>query len=284
VLSPVQTLRARKLGTAGLPLKKATLTKGITYSGSLTLEAWAPPTVSPITILHVHGGGWTSSTSCAGFGELYTGSATRNIVYHLVQHGFCVLNIEYSLLAGCTGNTADTTSRQTMITDVLAAMTWARANAATYNGSMTRIAVWGESSGGQLALMAAIQGAAGTTRPDAAVSWSGLTRLDLADGAAPDGIVANYVGVADASQGAGATAAQGVSPYDQWVAGIATPVRLAMYGTDLVRQADGTDMRDKITSVGGTVAYNEVAGVCHADFSGTAEMESAVAWLRARLQ
>jgi acetyl esterase/lipase len=284
MLSPVQTLRARKLGTAGFPLKKATRTGGITYSGSLALEAYAPPTVSPITIIHVHGGGWTSSTSCTGFGELYDGRATRNIVYHLVQHGFCVLNIEYSLLAGCTGNTSDTTSRQTMITDVMSAVSWARSNAATYNGSTTKVAVWGESSGGQLALMAAIQGTAGTTRPEAVVSWSGLTRLDVADGADNGGVVANYLGVVDGTQGAGQTAAQLVSPYNQWVTGIGTKVRLAMYATDAIRQADGTDMRDKITSVGGTVTYAEVTGVCHADFSGTAEMENAVAWVRARLQ
>lgn len=271
-----------------------TETLNITYSGTLKLDVHAPPHVSPLTVVIVHGGGWTSAAPAGGGRTL---DLYRNLARHLVQHGLCVVNADYTVIPVSSGN-VDTTYRETMLTDLLAVMSWARANAGAYNGSTSRIALLGESAGGQLVLMAAIRGVAGTTRPDAVVSWSGPTRLDQypASGGyvAMNTLIQNLLGIATDPAGAGAATAKLYSPYEQWTSDVAVPVRCVEADTDFlttaattftIRPTDHTDMATRITSLGGTAASSTVttAAGAHADFTGYSELEATVTWLHSVL-
>lgn len=75
--------------------------------------------------------------------------------------------------------------------DLLDAVTWVRANAATYKGIPDRVGALGGSSGGELVTMIGAIGSPGTTRPDAVVSWSGVSDLTTEP---QDSKTENYVG------------------------------------------------------------------------------------------
>lgn len=249
------------------------VTYDVVYGNSQVLDIYAAPQPGAITLVHVHGGAWCTP------GGVKSSEALRAYPRPFAANGFCVIDIEYRTVPVCSGNT-DVNYRDYMITDILAAMTWARANAATYNGSTSRIALWGESASSQLVLMATINGAAGSTRPDAVLAYSSFTRLDQwGDSTA----IKNYLGISDDPSGAGAATARTYSPYEQWVTGIATKVRMCNYNPESLpgfRAADMTDMATKITSVGGTVVTSTINQESHSFFAGTSEFPASISWLR----
>jgi acetyl esterase len=85
----------------------------------------------------IHGGGWRW-----GFKEL--GEYTCRYV---ASHGYVAININYRL--------APKHKFPAAVNDCLGAVVWAKRNAAKFNGDPDRVAVGGESAGGNLAAMVA---------------------------------------------------------------------------------------------------------------------------------
>ncbi len=120
----------------------------------------------------VHGGGWKSGCK----------SDVSSEAARAARVGFVVFAIDYRLacdpadprgidpsLCGYTGRAP--------VADVLAAVSWVRANGRSYAAIPTRIAALGFSSGGNLVYMAGATGVAGGSAPDAEAGWSGSTEL-----------------------------------------------------------------------------------------------------------
>ncbi|MDZ7618583.1 MAG: sulfatase-like hydrolase/transferase [Patescibacteria group bacterium] len=104
----------------------------------LTLDAWWPHGPGPWPmVIWVHGGGWHS-----GFKELGNYTARR-----IASQGYVVLSINYRL--------APEHPFPAAVEDCLGAIVWAKREAARFNGDPTRVAIAGESAGGNLAAMAA---------------------------------------------------------------------------------------------------------------------------------
>lgn len=268
------------LATGGRSGGPPTITNNVLYDGVHALNVYEPVWPALFTVVHVHGGGWTSNTT-SGLGQTKDTRAEVNIDLSLAARGFLVFSIDYRLIASQTGN-LDTSYRGDMITNVLDAVTWARGHADDYNGPVDHIALVGESAGSQLALMATIMGTIGDSRPDATIGWSVFARLDQYGNAA---IIKNYLGISADPSGAGAATAQAYSPYNQWVSGIATPVRMCTFTDDIsiVREADQDDLAGVITAAGGSVTTATITGSGHADFTNTIEIGRAAAWLKALL-
>lgn len=280
----------RAVHTGGRAASEPTVTNDVTYDTTTTgqpykLNIYQPEILAPATIVHVHGGfGWSSDLSNAG--------ATKDIPVevkidrYLAARGFLVLSINWRTLPSISGNT-DTSYREDMISNVLNAVDWARSNAGTYNGPTDKIALIGESAGGQISLMATIlaQAILGVfpSRANAVIGWSGLYRLDQYGDSAG---IKNMLGISTDPSGAGAATAQAYSPYNQWPSGLTVPVRLCTFTTDIANSripTDQTDLATVITANGGDVTTATVSGSGHADFTGTAEIDDACAWIRTKL-
>jgi acetyl esterase/lipase len=154
----------------------------------LTLDLYTPRTQTlpaPIVVF-VHGGSWNSgdSRTARAFNDLPRALAA------LAAQGYVVASINYRLSQEARFPAA--------LQDVKSAIRWMRSRAAGFNGDPTRLAVWGASSGGQLAAMAGVtcgvprfepEGEVGRDAPsncvEAVIDWYGPT--DLASAAADSG-------------------------------------------------------------------------------------------------
>jgi acetyl esterase/lipase len=89
------------------------------------------------TIVYIHGGGWGVSDKRS--------SEIEPVLKNGLKHGYAVVSVNYRF------------SKEALfpaqIQDVKAAIRWLRANGAKYQLSTQKIAVWGSSSGGQLAAL-----------------------------------------------------------------------------------------------------------------------------------
>jgi len=106
----------------------------------LLLDLYLPqgaPGPLPV-ILFVHGGGWFA-------GSRITGPDFRRF---FAQEGFAMASFDYRLVPGVTFPTP--------VEDVKTAVRWLRAHAAEHGLDAGRIGLWGTSSGGQLASVAAL--------------------------------------------------------------------------------------------------------------------------------
>lgn len=119
----------------------------------LDVAIWVPSAAAadgtaPIA-LFVHGGGWIS------------GAATDNSddKRWFADRGWLVLSVDYTL-SSASRHLWDTSVRQ-----VGCAMAWAAEHAAEHGGDPSRLAVLGDSAGGNLAINAAYQASAGTLEP-----------------------------------------------------------------------------------------------------------------------
>jgi acetyl esterase/lipase len=159
-----------------------TVSRDVTYSGSLTVDVCKPTVSNRTAIIILHGGAWSSGSKDLPW---YVRLGTL-----FAELGFATFTANYTLV-GAGGYTS-----QTPIDDVLTLVSWVRTNAATYNVNSSRVVVLGISAGGHLALMAAITGEDGTTRPDAVVGWSPGTDLPALVGTNAESDVDAYLGVA----------------------------------------------------------------------------------------
>lgn len=132
-------------------------------------------------VVWVHGGGW-------GFGNarMVTGlfGPWDEVLARLAARGYVVLGVDYRLDGEAKFPAA--------VQDVKAAIRWARANAAKYHIDPDRVAVWGESAGGQIAALVGtscgvpqLEGTGGNAGESscvqAAVDWYGPTDIGQMD-------------------------------------------------------------------------------------------------------
>ncbi|MGW4907124.1 alpha/beta hydrolase fold domain-containing protein [Streptomyces sp. NPDC004270] len=120
---------------------------GERMKADLYLPEGASATAVPL-VVSIHGGG-------------FIGGSRGPTVYTswLADRGYAVLDVDYRLATATehTWNTADA--------DVGCAMTWATAHAAAYGWDMDRVATFGGSAGGNLAINVAYKANAGTLKP-----------------------------------------------------------------------------------------------------------------------
>lgn len=116
----------------------------------LLLDAALPESSRPTpAVIIVHGGGWVRGDKRVD---------VRPLFKPLTDAGFAWFSISYRLAT-------DVTQFGVAIDDVEAAVRYVKAHAAEYNIDPNRIALVGESAGGQLAAMAALRGGeAGTVK------------------------------------------------------------------------------------------------------------------------
>jgi acetyl esterase len=123
------------------------------YGNQLPLDIYQP-TVRPggglaPVFVYVHGGGWGSQTL-----------KQRQADYRwFAERGYLVISIEYTLSSE-TRHTWNIAEPQ-----LGCALAWVGANAARFGGDVSRLALWGESAGGNLILNIAYQAQQGTLKP-----------------------------------------------------------------------------------------------------------------------
>ena len=122
-----------------------TRTKGIAYApdgNRTTLDIVAsdqrPAAPMPV-LIHIHGGAWVLGKR---------NQQAKPLLHHLARHGWLCLDLNYRL--------APHHRFPTMLTDVLRAIAWAKANVAQYGGDPARIALTGGSAGGHLTALGAL--------------------------------------------------------------------------------------------------------------------------------
>lgn len=135
---------------------------------SVSIYEPADATDAAPTIMFVHGGGWISGEPDTLSSEMRT----------LADHGYLVVSVEYELAT--EGNPTWQSARA----QVACAATWIQANAADLGADLERLAYWGESAGGNLAIVTAGAAAQGT----AVSSCGGTVPI-------PTAVVADFPGV-----------------------------------------------------------------------------------------
>lgn len=132
----------------------------------LTLDLYVPPGGGkrPL-IIEMHGGGWSQGTSrdMAAFENF------PNVLADLASRGYVVAAVNYRL----SGEAPFPAQAQ----DIDAAIRWLKAHADVYGIDPARTASWGDSAGGHLAAMTALDCDSSATNNDcvsAAVAWYGV--------------------------------------------------------------------------------------------------------------
>jgi acetyl esterase/lipase len=125
------------------------------------------PGPHPVAIL-IHGGGWGSGDK-AGAEKPGSGADITPWFAPLTGAGYTWFSINYRL--------APANRWPACYEDVQTAIRWVKAHAAEFKGDPSRIAVFGHSAGGHLALLAAIQ-ARGEDRVQAAVGYAPVTEFE----------------------------------------------------------------------------------------------------------
>ena len=107
-------------------------------TADITADIHRPVSRKPAPILiYIHGGAWVSGSS----------KTHRPIGFGFARHGYLVFNINYRL--------APEYPFPTPFEDCVAAIRWVVKNAAKYGGDASRIAIGGDSAGGNLSAAAA---------------------------------------------------------------------------------------------------------------------------------
>lgn len=237
-----------------------TTTLDVPYSGALGLDVYKPALSPRPAVIFVHGGGWTGNDK----------SDDTPLATQLAAYGFAVFNINYTLTLGVP---------QTLINNVLASVTFVRNNAATYNVDASRVYMIGKSAGGHLALMAAITGVAGGSRPDKVCAWSPPCELGTLVGYGA-GAAENYMGNTYVGN---ETAWQAKSPRQQ-VSSNCCPIRIVGSANEDtanggIQQSQYDNMQTAAQGAGVTVAKTIYAGTVHAAFENTVETAATRTWL-----
>ncbi|WP_433041836.1 alpha/beta fold hydrolase [Dactylosporangium sp. CS-033363] len=127
----------------------------------LTLDLFRPASTGPVPVVAwIHGGAWLFGSSKRDSPELVGARLEERIL----GAGFALARIGYRL--------SGEARFPAQLDDVRAAIRWLRAASGELGLDPERIAVWGESAGGQLAALAALTGA-GDDAVRSAVIWYG---------------------------------------------------------------------------------------------------------------
>ncbi len=145
-VTPLQALLAGLAVAARADDVRANLVYGQVDGQDLKLDACVPAGPGPFAAaIHVHGGGWTSGEKRVNFPPQFA---------PLHQAGHAGVSSNYRL--------APQYRWPACLDDVETAIRWVEAHAADFRVDPARIALVGESSGGQLVEMAALQAGPGT--------------------------------------------------------------------------------------------------------------------------
>jgi|SRR5579863_130527 len=150
VVDPMQTLLSHSQADDGL---RATSFNYTTHDGKpMPLDVYPPLTrhagAAPV-VVYIHGGGWGGQTL-----------KQRQADYRwFAERGYLVISLEYSL-SSKTEHTWNLVQPQ-----LGCALAWVGANAPRFGGDLSRLALWGESAGGNLVLNLSYMANQGTLKP-----------------------------------------------------------------------------------------------------------------------
>jgi len=131
--------------------------EGVSISEGVSADVVVPKTAGPHpVVVYLHGGGWICGSA----------RTHRKLAFRLAEAGFLVLNVDYRL--------APEHPFPTPFEDCVAALRFARREAARWSGDAARIAVAGDSAGGNLAAATSAALADDPARPKAAVLIYGV--------------------------------------------------------------------------------------------------------------
>lgn len=244
---------------------------------------------APAVVL-VHGGGWESGSAedMAPWAEL------------LADAGWVAFSIDYRLSSQTRG------SWPAAFEDVQAGVAWVHDNAARHGADPARMVVFGESAGGHLATLLAVEGTGGDAAPVAVAAWS--APLDLAPlvpppgggavpactgndacqefwsmgwaqwflGCAPDACPRDY-----AAASPGGRAFGGADPVQAY--GTTTPIWFANSTDELVPVAPAEAFAAELAAAGVDHELVTIPGKAHAHGYGQRVWNEMVAWLAERL-
>jgi len=139
---------------------ETTVHEGITYAeretGQLKLDLYLPDSENPPLVVYVHGGGWVAETR----------SNIPEPERYAAEWDCAIASVSYRLQEVPDGSgveemydPANPTPRGTFpdhFVDVKATIRWLRAHADEYGYDAERVATWGASAGGHLALLAGV--------------------------------------------------------------------------------------------------------------------------------
>ncbi|MDQ0382982.1 alpha/beta hydrolase fold domain-containing protein [Amycolatopsis thermophila] len=200
-------------------------------------------------VVWVHGGGWLAGSRR----RFPVGLEEAHLLERVLVAGFAVARVDYRLLAEAAFPAA--------VDDVCTAVDWLGSHAGEFGLDHARMAIWGESAGAHLALLAAARPATGK-RLRALVDWYGPTDLtELAGSVAGGGS-----GGEDAGADLGGLLERGgwdvpeASPLHATTA--AMPPALIVHGhaDELVTPDHSTRLRDCLTDLAVPVEYVETDG------------------------
>jgi acetyl esterase len=152
-IDPLQTLLLHPQGDDHL---RPTTVSYASYAGqAVPLDVYPLPVnhvgTSPV-LVYIHGGGWGAETL-----------KQRQADYRwFAERGYLVISLEYSLSSE-TQHTWNVAQPQ-----LGCALAWVGANAARFGGDASRLALWGESAGGNLVLNLSYAANQGTLKPPCA--------------------------------------------------------------------------------------------------------------------
>jgi len=141
-------------------MTETTVREGITYAereaGEMKLDLYLPERENPPLVVYVHGGGWIAATR----------SNIPDPERYAAEWGCAIASVSYRLQEAPDGaaveemyDPSNPTPRGDFpdhFVDVKAAIRWLRAHADEYGYDADRIAAWGSSAGGHLALLASV--------------------------------------------------------------------------------------------------------------------------------
>lgn len=208
-------------------------------------------------LVYIHGGGWAmgNSRGLAAFADFPA------VLADLAARGYAVAAVNYRLKSEATFPAQSQ--------DVDAAIRWLRANAATYGIDPTRVGVFGDSAGGHLAAMAAVDcdRSAPVEKGDcvqAAVPWYGIYDFTVTDKPRPPEDfkpIYDFLGCKDAADCVDEIKAVGPINYVD----AKTPPFLLLHGEldAAVPVIQAQVMLDKLKSVGASARMVVYPGVNH---------------------